>query len=68
MKTAATLTEIRADGMQKWEQIALPKADRARYIWLTPSRGVAVGDERTLEFSKGTGGAIGGHWAGWKIV
>lgn len=68
MHTQATLTEIRADGMQKWERPNLPVADHNRYIWLTARTGFKVGDVRTLEFSKGTGGQIGGHWAGWKIV
>jgi hypothetical protein len=68
-RAIATLTEIRArDGMQKWERTELPASDSARYIWLTPSAGVSVGEVRTLEFVKGTGGAIGGHWAGWKIT
>ena len=71
MQVIATLTEVRADGKQKWERTELPKQDQARYIWLTPYAGavkVAVGSEATLEFVKGTGGMTCGHWAGWKIV
>ena len=67
MRVTATLTEVRKDGMQKWERSDLLKSDHMRYIWITPSK-ANVGDIATLEFVKGTGGAIGGHWAGWKIV
>jgi hypothetical protein len=71
MKVTATLTEIRADHMQKWERTELSVKDQARYIWLAPieSRpGLSVGTVAELEFVKGTGGAVGGHWAGWKIA
>ena len=67
----ATLTEVRKDGMQKWERSDLPKSDHMRYIWLNAYAskvGVEVGSIAELEFVKGTGGAIGGHWAGWKVV
>jgi hypothetical protein len=72
MKVQATLTEVRADGMQKWERADLDKQDHMRYIWLRPngSLGISprvVGDTAELEFVKGTGGPIGGHWAGWKV-
>lgn len=71
MQVAATLTEIRTDGMQKWERTDLPKQDHNRYIWLAPYCGavkVAVGREATLAFTKGTGGMVGGHWAGWRVI
>jgi hypothetical protein len=71
MQVQATLTEIRRDGMQKWERTDLPKQDRARYIWLAPYAGAikaTVGHQATLAFIKGTGGMVGGHWAGWRIV
>jgi hypothetical protein len=70
-EVTATLTQIRQDGMQKWERIELPKADQARYIWLAPYAGAAkynVGSVATLAFIKGTGGMTGGHWAGWRVV
>lgn len=34
--TTATLTEIRADGMQKWERDDMPTTNHLRYIWLHP--------------------------------
>ena len=71
MNTQATLTEVRADGMQKWERTDLPMQDRMRYIWLAPLQskvGVKVGSVANLVFSKGSGGMIGGHWAGWKVL
>ena len=67
----AILTEIRKDGMQKWERNDKLKSDHMRYVWLSPYQsksGVKVGDEANIEFRKGTGGAIGGHYAGWKVV
>lgn len=67
----AILTEIRKDGMQKWERNDKVKSDHMRYVWLSPYQskaGVKIGDEAQIEFHKGTGGIIGGHWAGWKIV
>lgn len=42
-----------------------------RYIWLSPYQsiiGVKVGTQANLEFGSGTGGAVGGHWAGWKVI
>jgi hypothetical protein len=71
MKTTATLTEIRKDGFQKWERSELPKSDRMRYIWLQPFqsiKGAEIGSTATLVFSKGTGGLIGGHHAGWRVT
>lgn len=71
MKVTATLTERRRDGMQKWERTDLDKGDHMRYIWLAPFQtksDLSVGAVETLEFVKGTGGAISGHWAGWKIA
>lgn len=72
MRVKATLTEIRRDGMQKWERGDIDKNDHRRYIWLSPRFGskhdVKVGDVATLEYIRGTGGAVGGHWAGWRLV
>ncbi len=71
MQVIATLTEIRKDGMQKWERYDLPKSDHMRYIWLNVYQSnplVMLGSEAELEFGKGTGGMIGGHWAGWKVT
>ena len=71
MQVRAILTEVRADGKQKWERTELPKQDMARYIWLAPYAGAvkaAVGTEATLAFVNGTGGMVGGHWAGWRVV
>ena len=68
----ATLTEVRKDGMQKWERADLDKQDHMRYIWLRQdgtlyARRPSVGDTAVLEWVKGTGGSTGGHWAGWKV-
>jgi hypothetical protein len=70
MKVQAILTEVRKDGMQKWERLELAKSDYTRYIWLAPfqsTSGVKVGSVADLVFYKGTGGAIGGHWSGWRV-
>ena len=70
MDVSASLTEIRRDGMQKWERDDLPKEDHLRYIWLHPFHSIAgaiVGSRGRLEFSKGVGGSVGGHWALWKV-
>lgn len=66
----ATLTEVRADKMQKWERTDLPKSDHMRYIWLNPYQsiaGVKVGSQAKLTFNKGTGGMVGGHHSVWKV-
>jgi len=71
MQVLAHLTEIRSDGMQKWENPTFGIKDSRRYIWLSPRMskpGLAVGATGTLEFTKGTAGLVGGHWAGWKLV
>lgn len=41
-----------------------------RYIWIdgyASIPGVVVGSKAELNFVKGTGGAIGGHWSLWKV-
>lgn len=66
----AILTEIRKDGMQKWERTDLPRSDHMRYLWLNAYqslKGVAIGTTANLVFEKGTGGVTGGHWAVWKV-
>lgn len=66
----ATLTEIRADHMQKWERDDLPTTNHLRYIWIAPFQsieGVKVGSRCTLAFENGTGGRAGGHWSLWKV-
>ena len=71
MQVQAKLTERRADGKMKFERNDLDKSDHMRYIWLSPyevSSKIEVGSTVTLEYVKGTGGIIGGHWAGWKII
>jgi len=71
MQVTATLTEVRKDGMQKWERSDLPKSDHMRYIWLNAYqsiKGVGVGSNAKLVFSKGTGGMIGGHFSVWKVL
>ena len=70
MQVTATLTEIRADGKQKWERTDLPVRDHMCYIWLNPYqsiKGVEVGSYAKLEFNKGTGGMISGHFSIWKV-
>lgn len=67
----ATCTEIRADGMQKWERTELPKSDQKRYIWLQSFQsktGVVVGTVGKIAYVNGTGGAIGGHWGINKLM
>lgn len=67
----AILTEVRKDGMQKWERYDLPKSDHMRYIWISAYQskiGVKVGTQALMKFIKGTGGSIGGHWAGWEVM
>ncbi len=57
----ALCTEIRKDGMQKWERYDLPKSDHMRYIWLAAFQSkpdVKVGSQANLEFVTGTGGTI----------
>lgn len=66
----AILTEVRKDGMQKWERSDLPKSDHMRYIWINAYQsiaGVKVGSQAKLIFSKGTGGMVGGHFSVWKV-
>lgn len=70
MEVLATLTEVRKDGMQKWERSDLPKSDHMRYIWINAYQskaGVIVGTNAKLSFNSGTGGMIGGHWSVWKV-
>ena len=70
MISQATLTEIRADGMQKWERNEIPRGNHLRYVWINVWQSkpeVKLDCVAELEFVKGTGGAIGGHWAGWKV-
>ncbi len=67
----ATLTEIRKDFMQKWENESFPKDSHLRYIWINPYQskaGVQVGCKAKLVFHNGTGGACGGHWALWRVT
>ena len=70
MISQATLTEIRKDGMQKWERNEIPRGNHLRYVWINAyqSKPEAKLDcVAELEFVKGTGGMIGGHWAGWRV-
>lgn len=71
MKVTATLTERRADGMMKFERSDRPSSDHMRYVWLSPyeaKSSIPVGSVVTLEWVNGTGGVVGGHWAGWKVA
>lgn len=70
-EVTATLTEVRADKMQKWERLDLPKQDHMRYIWINPYQsipGVEVGSQAKLSFSNGTGGLVGGHFSIWRVI
>ena len=70
MQVLATLTEIRKDKMQKWEREDLDVSNNMRYIWLAPYQSkpeVIIGSKGKLEFVKGSGGQIGGHWAAWIV-
>ena len=71
MKVKVKLTERRVDGMMKFEREDLDKSNHMRYIWFSPyeiANKIEVGSEVILEWCKGTGGVIGGHWAGWRIA
>jgi hypothetical protein len=66
----ATLTHVRDDGMQKWERPDKLVSDRSRYIWIRKDmshKDAKVGSNAKLTFFKGTGGAAGGHYSGWKV-
>ena len=65
-EVTATLTEIRADHMQKWERTELSKNDQVRYIWLALNQSkpnLTLGTVATLVFVK----TSGGHWSGWRV-
>ncbi len=71
MTILATLTEVRKDGMQKWERSDLPTTDHMRYIWLNAyqsNKDANIGSQAKLDFIKGTGGATGGHFSLWKVI
>lgn len=69
-QVTATLTEVRKDGMQKWERSDLATSDHMRYIWIASFqslKGMSVGSVATLVFERGTGGVTGGHWSLWRV-